>query len=123
MEILQPDIGRCGGVTEFLKIAAMADAYGLPMCPHFSFYTDVPVIAAVPNGLISEYAYEFFDPLEQLLVDPIKPKNGESSPSNKPGFGIEINGEAIERLKAKPKPSPEELRFLTKKGWRWPPYL
>ncbi len=121
--IVQAIVGKCGGVTEFIKIAAMADAYGLPVCPHFSFFTDVPMIAAIPNGLFSEYAHEFFEPVEQLFVDPVKPKNGESSPSNKPGFGIELNEEAIKELRAKPKPSPDKIRFSTKKGWRWPPYL
>ncbi len=121
VEIVQADIGKCGGVTEFIKIAAMADAYGLPVCPHFSFYTDVPVVAAIPNGLFTEYAHEFFAPAEQLFVDPIRPVNGETVPSNKPGFGIEINQEAFERLRTAP--MPDLGTFSTRKGWRWPPYL
>ena len=121
VEIVQADIGKCGGVTEFIKIAAMADAYGLPVCPHHTEYIDVPLVAAVPNGLFHEYIHEFFDPMGQVFIDPIKPRNGEISPSNKPGFGIELNEEAIERLKVKP--SPEKLRSSVKKGWRWPPYL
>jgi len=123
VEIVQADIGKCGGVTEFIKIAAMADAYGLPVCPHGSAYISVPVVAAVPNGLFSEYIQGIHDPMGQVFIDPIKARNGEVIPSNKPGFGIELNEEAIKRLKAKPKPSPEKLRRSTKKGWRWPPYL
>ena len=42
-------------------------------------------------------------------------------PSNKPGFRIELNEEAIDRLKVKPRL--EKLRHSVKKGWRWPPYL
>ena len=121
VEIVQADIGKCGGVTEFIKIAAMADAYGLPICPHHTEYIDAALVAAVPNGLFHEYIHEFFDPMGQVFVDPIKPENGEISPSNKPGFGIELNEEAIERLKVRP--SPEKLGRYTKKGWRWPPYL
>ena len=121
VEIVQADIGKCGGVTEFIKIAAMADAYGLPICPHHTEYVDASLVAAIPNGLFHEYIHEFFDPMGQVFVDPIKPKNGEISPSNKPGFGIEFNEEAIERLKVKP--SPEKIRRSVKKGWRWPPYL
>jgi hypothetical protein len=34
VRIVQADVVRCGGLTEFLKIAALADAYGLPVCPH-----------------------------------------------------------------------------------------
>jgi len=123
VEIVQADIGKCGGVTEFIKIASMADAYGLPVCPHGSAYISVPVVAAVPNGLFSEYIQGIHDPMGQVFIDPIKARNGEVIPSNKPGFGLELNEEAIKRLKAKPKPGPEKLRRSTKKGWRWPPYL
>ena len=121
VEIVQADVAKCGGVTEFIKIAAIADAYGLPMCPHGSAYISVPAVAAVPNGLFSEYVQTSHDPIGQVFIDPIKAKNGEVIPSNKPGFGLELNEEAIERLKVKP--SPEKLMRLTKKGWRWPPYL
>jgi len=120
-EVVQADIGKCGGVTEFIKIAAMADAYGLPICPHHTEYIDVPLVAAVPNGLFHECVYEFFEPMGQLFIDPIKPTNGEISPSSKPGFGIEINGKTIERWKRRP--SPEKTNWTVKKGWRWPPYL
>ncbi len=121
VEIVQADPGKCGGVTEWIKIAAIADAYGLPMCPHGSQYYTPSLIAAVPNGLFCECAQLGVGTAEQVFVDPIEPRNGEISPSNKPGFGIELNEEAIKRLK--PKPSPEKLRWPFKKGWRWPPYL
>jgi L-alanine-DL-glutamate epimerase-like enolase superfamily enzyme len=121
VEIVQADIGKCGGVTEFVKIAAMADAYGLPVCPHHTEYIDASLVAAIPNGLFHEYIYEFSEPLGKVLVDPIRPRNGEISPSSKPGFGIEFDGEAIQRLRSKP--SPEKLVWSVKKGWRWPPYL
>ncbi|GAG42746.1 unnamed protein product, partial [marine sediment metagenome] len=77
VEIVQADIGKCGGVTEFIKIAAMADAYGLPMCPHHTEYVDAPLVAAIPNGLFHEYIHEFFVPMGQVFIDPIKPENGE----------------------------------------------
>jgi L-alanine-DL-glutamate epimerase-like enolase superfamily enzyme len=81
----------------------------------------VPVVAAVPNGLFSEYIQGIHDPMGQIFIDPIKARNGEVTPSNKPGFGLELNEEAIKKMNVKP--SPEELRRSTKKGWRWPPYL
>ena len=123
VEIVQAQIDRCGGVTEFIKIAAMADAYGLPMCPHFSLYTDVSVVAAIPNGVITEYSPEFFKPVEKLFGAPVKPVNGESTPSSKPGFGIELDLEEYERMQAAPRPDTGNKRFGTSRGWRWPPYL
>jgi L-alanine-DL-glutamate epimerase-like enolase superfamily enzyme len=121
VEIVQADILKCGGVTEFIKIAAMADAHGLPVCPHHTEYIDAALVASVPNGLFHEYIHEFFQPIGQILIDPISPNNGEISPSSKPGFGIELNEAAIEALKGRP--GPAEHTWSVKKGWRWPPYL
>jgi L-alanine-DL-glutamate epimerase-like enolase superfamily enzyme len=121
VEIVQADIGKCGGVTEFIKIAAMADAYGLPVCPHHTEYIDAPLVAAVPNGLFHEYIQEFFLPMKKIFLDPIQPQNGEVSPSGKPGFGIELNESAVKEMQVKP--APEALAGSVTKGWRWPPYL
>lgn len=121
--IVQPIVGKCGGVTEFLKIAALADSYGIGVCPHFSYFTDVPLVAGISNGVICEYAHEYYKAIEQLFVDPVRPCNGEISPSKKPGFGVEVNEELIDRLRKEIKPGREDFRYVTTKGWRWPPYL
>ena len=121
MGIVQADVGKCGGVTEYIKIAALADAYGLPVCPHHTEYIDAPLVAAIPNGLFHEYIHEWFVPMGRIFIDPIKPANGQVSPLDKPGFGIELNEAAVEELKVKP--AVEKLSHPVKKGWRWPPYL
>jgi L-alanine-DL-glutamate epimerase-like enolase superfamily enzyme len=126
VEIVQADIVRCGGVTEWIKIAAIADAYGLPMCPHAGGNIAPSLVAAVPNGLFCEcFATAGTQPggWQSIFVDSIKPRNGQISPSKKPGFGIELNEQTIEKLKAKPKPSADKIWFSTKRGWQWPPYL
>ena len=126
VEVVQADIVRCGGVTEWVKIAAMAAAYGLPMCPHGTSDIAPSLVAAVPNGLFVECFRTSSTPAgerESIVVDPIGPLNGEISPSSKPGFGIEINEAAVKRLQARPRPGAEKLRFSTKRGWQWPPYL
>jgi D-arabinonate dehydratase len=125
VEIVQANIVRCGGVTEWIKIAAIADAYGLSMCPHGGGAVAPSLAAAVPNGLFCEcYGVQSSSrEVESIYVDPIGPKNGEISPSNKPGFGIKPNKQVIKKLKAKPKPNANKIWFSTKRGWQWPPYL
>jgi L-alanine-DL-glutamate epimerase-like enolase superfamily enzyme len=119
--IVQADVVKCGGVTEFLKIAAMADAHGLPVCPHFSNFVDVPCIAAVPNGLFHEYARDFFEPASQLIETCARPMDGMVAPLDRPGFGIEIRPDAAQRYGT---PPPGGVgRRTTERGWRWPPYL
>lgn len=54
-DILQTDAAVCGGVTEWMRIAAMASAFGLGMAPHWFHDLHVHLVAAVPNALFVEY--------------------------------------------------------------------
>jgi L-alanine-DL-glutamate epimerase-like enolase superfamily enzyme len=121
VSIVQPDIGKCGGVTEFIKIAAMADAHGLPVCPHYSAFTDVPCIAGIPNGLFHEYVKVAFDSASQVFTGCARPANGMIAPLNKPGFGIELDFEYLKKFSRRP--PGEQVPFSSRRGWRWPPYL
>ena len=120
-KIIQADVGKCGGVTEFLKIAALADSFGLPICPHHTEYIDVACVAGVPNGLFHEDVHDFLEPTGMLFVDPVLPRDGRISPSAEPGFGFHFNTQMIEQLTKKP--APEETKWTARRGWRWPPYL
>ncbi len=53
--ILQPDAAVCGGISEFRRIAALADAYGVTICPHWFHDLHVHLVAAAPNGQFVEY--------------------------------------------------------------------
>jgi L-alanine-DL-glutamate epimerase-like enolase superfamily enzyme len=53
--ILQADAAVCGGITEFRRIAALADCYGVTMCPHWFHDLHVHLVAASPNGQFVEY--------------------------------------------------------------------
>ena len=122
VQIVQADVTKCGGITEFLKIAAMADAHGLPACPHHSVFTDVAAIAAVPNGLFHEYVHDMFEPASRLVLNPARPEQGVIEPLDKPGFGIELDPAAFEKFGTKPKEGSTGQRS-TVRGWRWGPYL
>ena len=88
IDIDQADIVRCGGATEWVKIAAIADAYGLPMCPHATTELAASLVAVVPNGLFVERFGTSVDPTgTSPFVDPILPKNGEISPNRSRGLG------------------------------------
>lgn len=119
--IVQADVVKCGGVTEFVKIAAFADAHGLPVCPHFSNFVDVGCVAAVPNGLFHEYAQDLFEPAACLVQDCARPVDGMVAPLDAPGFGLALRQDAADRYG---EPPPEGVpRRSTERGWRWPPYL
>nr|ADI19368.1 l-alanine-dl-glutamate epimerase and related enzymes of enolase superfamily [uncultured Chloroflexi bacterium HF0500_03M05] len=94
--ILQPDALVMGGITEFMKVAAMAQAHDLPIAPHGNQDVHVHLVAAIPNGLTTEYYSGSTDPMwgktfkETLIVD-----NGYLHPPNRPGLGIELNEDAL----------------------------
>jgi L-alanine-DL-glutamate epimerase-like enolase superfamily enzyme len=52
--ILQPDAGVCGGITEWRKIAALAQAYGVSVAPHWLADVHVHLVACTPNATCIE---------------------------------------------------------------------
>jgi len=95
--IINADAQVLGGVTEFMKVAALAQAYDLPIAPHGKQDVHVHLVAAIPNGLIVEYYRDSTDPMwahmfkETLRLD----KEGFLSPPDRPGLGVELNREAL----------------------------
>jgi len=102
--ILQPDLSKTGGITEALRIAAMASAYKLPIHPHSSMTglnhaASIHFLAAIDNGGYFEgdvsKANKFRDDLvsKPYEVD----KDGNVWPLEKPGLGLEINEEFLKK--------------------------
>ncbi len=100
--ILQPDLSKTGGITEALRIAAMASAFKLPIHPHSSMTglnhaASIHFLAAIDNGGYFEgdvsKANKFRDDLvsKPYEVD----KDGNVWPLDKPGLGLQINEEFL----------------------------
>jgi L-rhamnonate dehydratase len=96
-DILQPDVGWCGGITELIKISALADARGVLVVPHGSSVYSYHFVITRHNSPFSEYlmmapqadkVIPMFSPL--LLDEPI-PENGRMKLSDAPGFGVRLN--------------------------------
>ena len=96
--ILQPNLGRCGGLLEAKKIASMAEVYHAQIAPHL--YCG-PVVAAAniqlatctPNFLILETIQGWQGFHSQVVKTSIKFENGFIIPPTEPGLGIELNEE------------------------------
>ena len=95
VDIIQPDIGRAGGVSEVRKICAWRRSTGFP-----SFCT-VPVLPAyhvavsTPNCPCAEYIDMFAGGGTPYFTGEPQPKNGQIELSEAPGFGYELNGELL----------------------------
>jgi D-arabinonate dehydratase len=95
--ILNADAKICGGVTEWMKIAALAQAHDLDVAPHGSQDIHVHLVAAVANGLILEYYRDSVDPMwaKMYKATLMLNEDGTVSPPNVPGIGCDPNYEAL----------------------------
>ena len=92
--IVQVDVARIGGITPWLKTAHMAEAFNLPVCPHFLMELHVGLCCAVPNARWVEYIPQ----LDDLTTQGLRVENGRAYPSIEPGLGIAWDWAAIEQL-------------------------
>jgi L-alanine-DL-glutamate epimerase-like enolase superfamily enzyme len=82
--ILQPDAGRVGGITEWMRVAALARANNMVVAPHFLMELHVHLAAAVPNAVFVEY----IPFLNRFVADPLYPEDGHLRVPDASGHGI-----------------------------------
>lgn len=93
-EILQPALGRAGGIWEMKKLAAMAEAFGAQMAPHLyagpiEWAANLHLATSIPNILMAETIESPFH--DALIKGTIRAEEGFISLSDAPGLGIEVD--------------------------------
>jgi L-alanine-DL-glutamate epimerase-like enolase superfamily enzyme len=92
---LQPDVARCGGVTEFRKIAALAESYRLRLSSPLWHELSISLVGASPAGWAAEYT----DLLPaDLFTRPFDVTDGRISVPDVPGHGVEFDPAVIARI-------------------------
>jgi L-alanine-DL-glutamate epimerase-like enolase superfamily enzyme len=89
-DIVQPDAPRIGGITQFLKVMALADHHNLQLAPHFAMEIHVHVAAAYPR----EPWVEHFEWLDPLFNEHLEIADGRMHLSSRPGLGVTISDQA-----------------------------
>ena len=89
-DIIQPDAPRVGGITQFLRLAALADERGLGLAPHFAMEIHLHLAAAYPR----EPWVEHFDWLDPLFNERLETKNGRMIVPDRPGLGVTLSDQA-----------------------------
>jgi L-alanine-DL-glutamate epimerase-like enolase superfamily enzyme len=89
-DIIQPDAPRVGGITQFLRLAALADERGLGLAPHFAMEIHLHLAAAYPR----EPWVEHFDWLEPLFNERLETKDGRMIVPDRPGLGVTLSDQA-----------------------------
>jgi L-alanine-DL-glutamate epimerase-like enolase superfamily enzyme len=96
VDIVMVDMLRAGGISQWVKIAGMAEAYNLPIVNHLAPEISVHLVAAVPNGLTVEYMPWSL----RLWKEVPEPVNGELRVPDKPGLGLEFDPDTLKRYGA-----------------------
>jgi L-alanine-DL-glutamate epimerase-like enolase superfamily enzyme len=91
--ILQVDVARVGGITPWLKVAHMAEAFNVQVCPHFLMELHVSLVAAVPNGCYVEHIPQ----LRAVTASEMRIEDGHAVAPETPGLGIPWQLDLLDR--------------------------
>ncbi|MFN3259138.1 MAG: mandelate racemase/muconate lactonizing enzyme family protein [Pikeienuella sp.] len=92
----EPDVTNCGGVTVFMKIAKLAEAFGLPVTSHGAHDFTVHLLAAAPNASYLE-AHGFG--LDRFIEHPMEIRDGFATAPERPGHGVIFDWRGLEPLR------------------------
>jgi L-alanine-DL-glutamate epimerase-like enolase superfamily enzyme len=92
--IVQVDVARIGGITPWLKVAHLAEAFNVPVSPHFLMELHASLACGVTNGQWVEYIPQ----LQSITKRGLDVRDGYAYPSDEPGIGIDWDWDAIDNL-------------------------
>ena len=100
VDILQPDLAVCGGISEAVRIAALAATYNLRFVPHLwagapSFFAGLQVSAAAAASFILEYPVGAHPMLHDLIEEQVRVIDGHIDIPDRPGLGFTIKEDVL----------------------------
>jgi L-alanine-DL-glutamate epimerase-like enolase superfamily enzyme len=93
----EPDVTNCGGVTVFMKVCHVAEAFNLPVTSHGAHDLTVHLLAAAPNRSYLE-AHGFG--LDRFIAEPLRIEAGMALAPDRPGHGVELDWKGLEAVRA-----------------------
>jgi L-alanine-DL-glutamate epimerase-like enolase superfamily enzyme len=87
------DLQRVGGITEWMKVASILEAWNLPICSHLFPDFSVHLVAAAPNGFIVEYMPWW----DKIYTEPHRVVDGYMETPITPGLGLELDPAAVKK--------------------------
>jgi L-alanine-DL-glutamate epimerase-like enolase superfamily enzyme len=100
VDVLQPDLGICGGITEAMRIGALAAAFNLQLAPHLwagapAFAAGLHVSAASTASAILEYSLGANPMLHDLVEERFQVRDGMLEIPDRPGLGITVREDIV----------------------------
>lgn len=105
-DIFQPDLSICGGVTEAMRIEAIASAFQLRFAPHLwggalTFASGLHVLSVASTGFIVEYSLGANPMLHELVIEDFTVVDGHLEIPDRPGLGVTVDEEFVEKYRVK----------------------
>ena len=98
VDIVQPDVATVGGVTEWMKVAHVAEAFNIPVAPHLVQLVHLHLACATPNLKVVEYMSVAEEADREWYTEVPQHRDGMLSPfPDKPGLGLELDPYAVEK--------------------------
>lgn len=104
VDVIQPDTGRAGGITQMKKIAAMAEAHHIMVAPHsgslgpVAEYAALHLLAAIPNALFLERIEDDWEGRAQTVIPHPQSEQGYLKVPDTPGLGVDIDEDFVARF-------------------------
>ncbi|SEG74663.1 mandelate racemase/muconate lactonizing enzyme family protein [Bosea lathyri] len=101
IDVVQPDTGRAGGITQMKKIAAMAEAHHIMLAPHsgslgpVAEYAALHLLASCPNGLVLERIEDDWEGRAKTVIPHPVSRDGYIDVPDAPGLGVEIDEDFV----------------------------
>src|SRR5690606_13289100 len=101
VDVIQPDTGRAGGITQMRKIAAMAEAHHIMFAPHsgslgpVAEYAALHLMAALPNALILERIEDDWSGRAKTVIPHPVQQDGFIKVPDAPGLGVDIDEDFV----------------------------
>jgi L-alanine-DL-glutamate epimerase-like enolase superfamily enzyme len=104
VDIVQPDVSRCGGISEVWKIGKLAQNHGVRFGTHswsdaVAIVANAQIVSALPNGISVEIDQMNNPFVNDLLIESLSVTNGQLKLSDAPGLGVELNMDLAEQCR------------------------
>jgi len=103
VDVIQPDTGRAGGISQMKKLAGMAECHGIMVAPHsgslgpVAEYAALHLMAAIPNALMLERIDDDWPGRDEVITPAPRAQNGFLTVPDTPGLGVDINEDVVAR--------------------------
>jgi galactonate dehydratase len=104
VDYVMPDIAWCGGISEWRRIAAMAEVHYVRVSPHdalgpVAIAASFQVSMTTPNLYRQECLHTWFPAMAEIIDPGFEVRDGAIYPNGRPGLGLEINWDVAERYR------------------------